>query len=468
MRSSSNPESSEWRVNFKHLIDDTCWYQPSPPIPAARDISTIDYKLPGRASRLTVIDEEPEEEQEDSEGSKDSITSSQPSVIPNTPVVSAEEVARKKGILHHPGTVAIAHTIPPLYLPGAHANCFSFAAVPVRGRFCSNARQSLDNEIEHMDDNKYDETAEMEITDTDLDSSCSFSGKNILVPVLEHLILTLADATKPMNPTIINDHKNVTAYYQVEMAASFSWVSNRKKSASDWNVVTEYVERAQNYGFRDAMRSELHHEYKLASHYFEQLALEDEGLYLVSLRESIKERKESGSRTAYHAMQQAKYRLPWAFCAGYYHRSDPATNDRTVARNESTTTHKVDVGKTRGDAKDMVKAKPCDDKVKIKQKNTTKGRSVSSGTSRNVRVNSKSKSKMAGGHAMVRDGKRRVVDGQGVKAVAPQAQGTSRNPLLFGNDPLPEAPENAIADTDSEDDWDPTCFIEPVKKPQRF
>jgi len=389
-----------------------CWYQPNPPIPAARDISTVDYKLPGRVPRLTVIVEQPEVDQHFAKDPTRLSISVIPPNFPDPPIISKKEAAHQKSTLDMLQSGILDHAIPPPYQLSAHTNCFTATAIPVHSRIFSTVQQSLENGINSTEGNKNGKVTDNTVTGTNLFAHFAGSSKTMVTTALKYDKLTLIfpDENTCINPALRNDHKNATAYYQVNKLActlDISWVANCKKSVSDWNVLVEYVKQAQNTGYRESMYSNIHYEYVIASQYFEQLTLEKEPSYLASLRASIGERKKLGFRTAKCALQQAHDGFPWAFSAGYYHMHHPTIIEKTESRKKDYVTHRV------------------------------RGR------------------------------KRRPVNGQGVKVVAPPVS-VNPQPVLIGNEPFPEVPENAIVDTDSEDGWDPTCFIEPVKKLNRY
>ena len=268
----------------------------------------------------------------------------------------------------------------------------------------------------------------------------------------------------PIHPTLRNGHRIVTAYYEVDKVAFHSWNTKCKKNVSDWEALAEHVKRAQSLGYRDVMYSDLDCAYQIASQNFKQIEILKDASYLDHLRASIKEKKLYGLRTAGYAYTQAiQAKCSWAFIAGYYHGVGMPGNEKTEAGNQKLITQEFTVGKVKNEIKDLANAKPCNKNVEVRPKHTTRERSVSGGKSKNSRAGSKSNTN--GGYAMAREKKRYAVEGRGVKAVAPLR--VNPQPLLFGNEPLSKVPENAIADTDSEDGWDPACFIEPVKKRYR-
>jgi len=267
----------------------------------------------------------------------------------------------------------------------------------------------------------------------------------------------------------MDDYKNVTAYYDVDKGGcslNLSWFSYRAKSAKDWKLLAEYVERVQNSGYRDAMYSNLHNEYKLASQYLEQLELEKHPSHLVSLRYFIHETKRHKLQTAQVALRQADSRKPWEFCASHNYGYNPTrTNDteNEITQNESCIEESPTFCKAKDESNNLAKVRRPQEKVKARPKTTMGGRPASSRNIKNGQAITKSNSE--GGYTMDRKRKRRAVDGRDGKVTTTLA--ISPRPIPLRDKPHPEVPEHAIANTDSEDDWDPKCFIEPIKKPNR-
>jgi len=139
-----------------------CWYSPTPPVPPARDISNVDYKLPCNVPRLKVPIERP---QKDQQHLKSGTQTSTLVTTVNIPVVSAGNIARQKTIIDFPESSLLAYAIPPQYQLRAHMSCFPSAALPRRDRFSSCGHQLPTKVAKHMENEKNDKSAEIKVTD---------------------------------------------------------------------------------------------------------------------------------------------------------------------------------------------------------------------------------------------------------------------------------------------------------------